>query len=380
MKFLVLYPYPRSVDSYSMQGHYLVKGLKELGHEVVSCDRFNNLEKQNVYETFRPDLVIGLGTWSNIPDLVQHPEKHNLKAIPWLNANGWIANYHEELSSLPLLVATSNWVKSTYKRDGVKDENIQVCPVGFDPEVFHPTEDEYKRIKLRESLGIKEDELMILTAGGDVTSKGAQEMFQALAKIDKQFPKWKYVLKTLQAFSSYNHGKEEKGLMEKLGLDKDKIIYLRDDLFPDKMAELMQACDIYAAPSRLEGFGMIQVEAMACGKPVISINVGGPRDTIIHSKTGFLADVAYEIKLDKEWAYPNMGFKEKIQIEFPIPKTFAYRANTDQLADFTLKLMTDNELRKSMGQAAATHALESFHYKTVAKKMIDLIQEHVLNN
>ena len=45
---------------------------------------------------------------------------------------------------------------------------------------------------------------------------------------------------------------------------------------------------------------MIQVEAMACGKPVISINKGGPAETIIHGKTGFLAGVAEEVKLNEE--------------------------------------------------------------------------------
>ena len=57
------------------------------------------------------------------------------------------------------------------------------------------------------------------------------------------------------------------------------------------MPYILNAADIYAAPSRLEGFGMIQVEAMSCGIPVISINECGPKETIIHNKTGFLAKV-----------------------------------------------------------------------------------------
>ncbi|MFH1290161.1 MAG: glycosyltransferase family 4 protein [Nanoarchaeota archaeon] len=379
MKLLVLYPYPRSIDSYSLQGHYLVKGLRENGHEVFSCDRSNEIEKQKICERFKPDAVIGVGCWTHTPEFILNPLRYGAKPVPWLNANGWVANYHDILNKQPLLVATSNWVRSTYKRDGVKEDNIKICPVGFDPETFFPQKDEQKTNKTREKLGIKDDEIMIFTTGGDVTSKGAQEMIQALAKVNKQFSKWKYVLKTLQAFAAYDHGKEEEKLIESLGLDKNKFIYIRDDYLPEQIAELMRACDIYAAPSRLEGFGMTQVEAMACSKPVISINVGGPRDTVIHGKTGFLADVAYELKLDREWVYPNMGFDKTMQIEFPIPKTFSYRANTDQLADFTLKLCTNKDLRETMGKAAASHVLENFHYKTVAKKMIDLIQENVLN-
>ena len=147
---------------------------------------------------------------------------------------------------------------------------------------------------------------------------------------------------------------------------------------PEFVAELIHACDIYAAPSRLEGFGMIQLEAQACGRPVVSINAGGPADTIVHNKTGFLVDVGEEVQLVKEWALPRMGFKKKHYIEFDQPKTFAYRANVDQLAECMLKLFTDDLLRESMGRAAATHALEKFHYKTTAKHLLNLIDHFVI--
>jgi len=86
------------------------------------------------------------------------------------------------------------------------------------------------------------------------------------------------------------------------------------------MSYLLAACDIYAAPSRLEGFGMIQMEAGACKKPCISINVGGPVDTIIHGKTGFLAEVGETVELKEEWAYEHMGFDQGKKIVFDKPK------------------------------------------------------------
>ncbi len=379
MKVLALYPYPLEPDGQSLQGHYLARGLEENGVEVVSCDRNDDKKKEELYKSFKPDAVVGIGYWGNVPELILHPLKYKMNAVPWFNADGWVANYHDTLNKLPLLVATSNWVKSIYKRDGVEGDHVRVCSIGYDPGIFFPRAvDDSERMKIRKKLGLKDDEIMILTAGGDVTSKGAQEMFQALAKIGNKFIKWKYVLKVWPSFSADNHGKEEKKLMDELGLDKEKFIYLDDTLSPKLMARLISACDIYAAPSRLEGFGMIQLEAQACGKPVISINVGGPRDVIKNNETGFLVDVAHEIKLEKEWAYPHMGFDEKMIIEFPIPKTFAYRANIDQLADCTLKLMKDSKLREKMGKAAADHALKNFHYKVTAKNMIELIKERVL--
>jgi len=381
MKILVMYPYPLENDGLSLQGHYLVRGLRELGVEVSECDRVDHAEKQRIYDDVKPDAAIGIGFWGNTPELVMDPLKNGITPVPWFNANGWIANYQDVLNKLPLIVATSNWVKSTYMRDGLKGDNIHPCSIGFNPDIFFPKNKNDPEIKkLRSDLGIKDDEIMIFTAGGDVTSKGAQEMFRALDKIDKEFSNWKYVLKTFPSFSAENHGEEETKLMEELGLDKNKFIYISKDYSPEKMASLLQACDIYAAPSRLEGFGMVQLEAQACGKPVISINVGGPRDIVKHNETGFLADVEYKIKLDREWVYPHMGFNKKMQIEFPIPKTFAYKANIDQLAESTLKLMKDPDLREKMGKAAEERALREFHYKVIAQRMIDLIQKNVIES
>jgi alpha-maltose-1-phosphate synthase len=125
---------------------------------------------------------------------------------------------------------------------------------------------------------------------------------------------------------------------------------------------------------------MIQLEAQACGKPVISIDVGGPRDTIIPNETGFLVDVASEIKLDSEWVTKRQGFQKRHKIEFPEPKTFAYRANIDQLSEALLKLATDKELREKMGEAAAHHAYDTFNYKITAKHIADLVKKYVLKD
>ena len=378
MKVLVLYPHPPEPDGVSMQGHYLIKGLRENGVKVLPCDRENNLQKEWSYVSFKPDAVIGIGFWGDTPGLIDDPLLYKMNPVPWFNADGWVANYHKKLNSLPLIVTTSNWVKATYIRDGVKGENIEICSPGFDPKTFHPISKKDPKIrKLRNMLDVADDERLILTIGGDVTSKGAQEMLKALAKVDKKFSKWKYVMKTWDSFSADDHGKEEKVLVNELGL-QDKITRLLGKFSPEFIGILLNACDIYAAPSRLEGFGMIQLEAMACGKPVISINVGGPKDTIVHEKTGFLVDVAYELKLDREWAYPWMGFKEKHQIEFPVPKTFAYRADIDKLAEYTLKLLEDDKLREKMGKDAAEHALKNFHYRVCGKRMKDLLERYIV--
>ena len=140
------------------------------------------------------------------------------------------------------------------------------------------------------------------------------------------------------------------------------------------MPYLLNACDIYAAPSRLEGFGMIQLEAMACGIPVISIDAMGPKDTVIHGQTGFLARIAKTIDLEEEWTTKEMGFDQPFKIKFNQPKTLAYRADTNDLARFTLDLLADDNLRKKIGEQAAQYALDNFQYQDLAKRCANILR------
>ncbi|MDY7031046.1 MAG: glycosyltransferase [Thermodesulfobacteriota bacterium] len=74
---------------------------------------------------------------------------------------------------------------------------------------------------------------------------------------------------------------------------------------------LIKACDIYAAPSRLEGFGMPQLEGGACAKPIIGIKVMGMRDTLIHGKTALLAEVAQEVLMRETILGSESGYEER---------------------------------------------------------------------
>ncbi|PWB38925.1 MAG: glycosyl transferase family 1 [Parcubacteria group bacterium] len=377
MKILLLYEYPNNGGSLSIQGHLLHKGLLEHGVDVLACHyQAKKKEKEWCYKVFQPDAVIGIGWWADTPDLIYSPMDYKLQPIPWLLADGWVANYHKILSELPLVFTTSQWVIDTYKRDGIDVKNYEVLHVGYEASLFKPMPRDSASIRqVRKMLRVKEDEKMLLTIGGDVTSKGAQEMIKALAKIDKEYPNYKYVCKASGSKCARNHHKEEMQLISELGLDPKKIIYIEDYFHHDFMPYLLNACDIYAAPSRIEGFGMIQMEAMACGKPVISIDAMGPRDTIIHGQTGFLAKVASTVDLEEEWVSKEMGFDQPFKMKFDKHKTLAYRADTDELAKYTLDLLTDDNLRNKIGQQAAVHALDKFQYQNLALRCIKIVRE-----
>jgi len=383
MKIAVLHAYPVEPDGLSIQGNLLYKGLKELGKEldveVMPSHYTPSFQKQWVLEAWKPDITVGIGSWAYTPEIILAPQRKGAIAIPWFVANGWIANYHQELSNLPLAFTTSEWVKDVFKRDGVDTTNYHALPIGYDPNEIRPIPQSDPSIqRLRAMLGVQPHDKMILTVGGDVTSKGAQEMIRALAEVDKEFKEWKYVCKASDSDCAEAHHQEEERLIEELGLEPGKFVYLSGMYSHDFMSQLLSACDIYAAPSRLEGFGMIQMEAGACGKPCVSINIGGPVDTIIHGKTGFLAEVSEEVKLKEEWAYEGMGFDADHKIVFDPPKTFAYRASVPDLAKYTKMLLTDEKLREEMGKQAFYHVRSNYHYHDIARRCMKMIRENIV--
>src|ERR1035437_7020297 len=372
MKVLLLYDYPASPGGLATQGDLLYRGLTKMGIDAHAVNLESPQEKEWYYRWFEPDIVVGVGYWGHTPHLVLHPQRYGVQPVPWLVADGYIANYQEVLNALPLIMVTSNWVQELYVRDGINGDKIEVLPVGCDTDSFIPfSKDDPKILAVREALGVSPDQLMILTAGGDAASKGAQEVMQALAIIDSKAPKWKYICKVWPQQRTKVQNLIDREMATNLGIEKN-VYYATNTISRNFMPYLVGACDIYAAPSRLEGFGMPQVEAGACGKPVLSINAMGILDTLIHGETAFLAKVAQKIAVNEVTLGTESGFEEHHKVVFDTPRIVDYRADVQDIAKYMLTLMNDEALRIKMGIAGRERVVENFDYRVVAKKFIQI--------
>ncbi|MGA8042355.1 MAG: glycosyltransferase family 4 protein [Terracidiphilus sp.] len=373
MKVLVLTEYPAPAAGLALQGELLCRGLSEMGVEVHPVHLESSLEKEWYYRWFQPDIVVGVGFWGHIPNLVLHPQRFGMRAVPWLVADGYIAEHREVLNALPLILVTSDWVKEVYIRDGIRGDNIVVLPVGCDTNRYaQHSRDDLKVRAIREDFGISENQLMILTAGGDGASKGAQEVMQALALIDADAPDWRYVCKVWPQPRTEDQNLIDLKLASDLGIGK-KVIYSTNVVSQNFMPYLLAACDIYAAPSRLEGFGMIQVEANACERPVIAIDAMAFRDTMVHGETAFLAKVAEERTITEALYGEGHDNESGHRIVFPNPRTAEYRANVPDIAKSLLLLMRDSTLRQRMGKAGRKRVAELFDYRHVARQFVEIV-------
>ena len=350
--------------SFVNQAQALSKGLSKIGiNNVVErvdsfCTPYQKLQ------VFKPEVVIGIGSWHSYPTLVKEPQKLGFKVVPWLVSDGKINQFIDGYNQLELILTPSQHCKQIFIRDGLNEKIIKVLPEAVDPDFWYQIGETeitsiLKLISISDpvlSLSFKfdlnrlhkEKVPILFTTGGDATSKGAQEVISALAKINKKIGKrgWLYLIKTWPSTGSFDHSREELELARKFGL-LENIRYIVGEFSQEFMRGLMSLCDIYIAPSRSEGFGLPLVEAQMCGKPVISIEATSTREIIKHGETGFLA------KANFDEGYP--------------------RAEIKDLSRFIEVLLTDKQLRSKIGRNAKTHAVEKFNPKTIAQQMLSLI-------
>jgi len=373
MKILLLFDYPPPPGGLATQGDLLLRGLLSLGVDARAAHLESALEKEWYYRWFKPDAVVGIGYWGMTPHLVLHAQQHGVLAIPWLVANGYVVNYRDTLDNLPLMLVTSQWVKDVYVRDGIRGDNIEVLPVGCDTDSFVPYPRSDPRVQAaRDALGVRDDQLLILTIGGDAASKGGREVMSALASLGDRVPDYKYVCKVWSQPRTERQNALDLALAQELGI-QHKVSFCGDRVSRPFMPFLLSACDVYAAPSRLEGFGMGQVEAGACGKPVIGIRAMAMLETLVHGQTALLAGVAEENFASGATVGPEAGFEPGHRIEFANPRVVDYRASVPDLAQHLHALLNDPALRRQLGEGGRERARE-YDYRKVAQSFIEIVQ------
>jgi phosphatidylinositol alpha-1,6-mannosyltransferase len=136
------------------------------------------------------------------------------------------------------------------------------------------------------------DKLVFLTVGRLVERKGVDTMLRALAELDRELPPWRYLV-----VSDGPYRAALEGMAADLGID-DKVTFT-GHVEERELPTYYNLCDVFCMPNRqvvtrggaslsVEGFGMVFVDAAACGKPVIGGRSGGAVDAVSHRSNGFL--------------------------------------------------------------------------------------------
>ena len=188
------------------------------------------------------------------------------------------------------LVPNSEFTLLEYERWGVPREKMVTIVPGVDSIFFHPRD---KSQHLIEKYRLR-DKQVIMTVGRLDERKGHDMVIRVMAHVVKQFPNVVYII--------VGKGREEqqlKNLANNLKLQELVIFtgFVADESLPD----YYNLCDVFVLPNRetesndqlkgdYEGFGVVFLEASACGKPVIAGKSGGSSEAVVDGITGLMVD------------------------------------------------------------------------------------------
>ena len=240
-------------------------------------------------------------------------EANDSNFIKSLFAKFWMHSLVAKLKKLDRFIVLTEEDKEAWP----ELKNIRVIP---DPLSFLPTK--YSELK----------EKRVIAVGRYVYQKGFDLLLQAWSKIEKLYPDWQ-----LAIFGDGDRTPYE-NQMKALGIN-DNSCHLNGPTSNIQQEYINSS--IFVFTSRFEGFGMVLVEAMACGLPVVSFDCPcGPKDIVKDNEDGILVE----------------------------------NGNIETLCASLIRLMDDNSLRLIMSEAGQKNA-RRFGIEQIAERWKSLFEQ-----
>lgn len=358
--------------SFTSQAHALMTALQGAGEDV----RLTLLSDEEGYQPGTDiDLIIPIGAWQDYDEIVQPGLDSGIKTLPWLVADILVddkpvpidSGMITKLNTLKRLLTTSEFCKQNFIRSGVKPEIIEVLPECCDEDKWHPYNaeelqayldyvsiDEETRTALPEHFNLRRAKAegipILFTTGGRATSKGSLEVMQALGRLDKN-KKWLYIIKTWPSTMGFTDGVIELQTAAENNISS-RLRYFSGEFSDKFLIGLMNACDIYVAPSHSESFGLPLVEAQLCGKMVVTHNATATSETVLDNITG-------------------------LQAKSHVDMNGEAFADIADLSDKLSLAISDVALRKQLSQNARQSAIERFGRHAIAARCMDIARSFV---
>lgn len=185
------------------------------------------------------------------------------------------------LSISDQIICLSDYWKNRFSCEiGLNKDNFLVIKNGYNQSLFHTMDIE----KCRKLLSLPADKKIILTVGNLSEVKGHKYLVESMSIVLKSR---KDIICLIVGEGSLKNKLEEQ--IELSGLCKN--IKLVGDEPHYRIPLWMNACDVFVLPSLNESFGLVQIEAMACGKPVVATYNGGSEEIIISNDYGYLVKI-----------------------------------------------------------------------------------------
>lgn len=227
----------------------------------------------------------------------------------------------------------ANLIANRYKVDYSK---MRIVPHGISIEKYH-----FSNHGLKGKKGLSGKKI-VLFVGRLEKRKGVDLLLKAIPDVVRQIPNVVFVFIGADTKTSPAGGSYRQYILEQSKVNCfQSHICLIGWVSEEELIEFYFSCDVFVAPSIYESFGLVYLEAMACGKPVIGTDIGGIPEVVNKNKTGLLIPLG----------------------------------NKQALIDSLVDLLIDEKKRELIGKTARQEVEENFTDTVMAKKTLKVFEE-----
>ncbi len=231
------------------------------------------------------------------------------------------------------IIAISNVIRQNIiATHPVAPEKVVTLHHGVNLERFALRDERAYRV--RKMLGLSADHVVIGIVGRLQRAKGYMEFLHMAAQLKPRYPHCRFLLVGEASRGEEAEAREILNAIPRLGL-QDRVFWLG---FREDVPDILAAMDIFVFPSHAEAFGLVLIEAMAVGLPVVSSRCDGVLDVVVDRETGFLVP----------------------------PK------NVEQLVQAVTRLIEDRGLRERMGLAGRRRVEMHFDQKKMLQRLKEI--------
>jgi alpha-maltose-1-phosphate synthase len=277
---------------------------------------------------------------------------HSLEPLrPWkreqlgggYDVSSWVER--QALETADAVVAVSHGTRHDVLRlFDVEPDRVHVIHNGIDAEFFSPD----PATDALDRYGVDASRPYILFVGRVTRQKGIVHLVRAIRHLD---PGFGVVLCAGQPDTPEIAREMEEGVQAARAHRSD-VVWIPEMLSRTDVRQLYSHAALFVCPSVYEPFGIINLEAMACGRPVVASAVGGIQEVVVDGETGSLVPVA-------------------LRADDPMTPLDAEAFERD-LASAVNLLMADVDLRERMGRAGRERAIAEFSWETIADRTVEL--------
>ena len=251
------------------------------------------------------------------------------------------------------IIAVSNGMREDILRSypAIDPERVKVVHNGIDLEAWrHPQGEDAdaQAAATLQRLDIDPDRPAVVFVGRITRQKGLPHLLRAC----EQLPADVQVILCAGAPDTPEIKTEVEGLVARLREKRTGVVWIEEMLPRPELIAVLAASDVFVCPSVYEPLGIVNLEAMAVGLPVVGSATGGIPDVIVDGETGLLVPI------------------DQVQDGTGTPIDPA-RFEAD-LAERLTTLVTDTEAARTMGQAARRRVEEHFAWEAIAQRTMDV--------